>query len=146
VKKADSPRLYVIRKPDGKLIRRNSQHVEQTSVNVNFEREPSIHVDIMVKNGESDVEHPDGVERNHRQLTPRNGFHGFESQLKLDRLSTVQMGSKAVGDRSMNVTLKYSLVSSPSSVLFQANHWWLAGEPKKTTNYWKTFYFMIPVW
>jgi hypothetical protein len=28
VKEADSPRSYVIRKPDGKLIRRNSQHVK----------------------------------------------------------------------------------------------------------------------
>jgi hypothetical protein len=39
VKKADSPRSYVIRKPDGKLIRRNSQHKLQTSANGNFERE-----------------------------------------------------------------------------------------------------------
>jgi hypothetical protein len=83
VKKADSLRSYVIRKPNGKLIRRNSQHVVQTSTNVNVEREPSIHA---VLNGET-VEHPDGVEENHRQLTPRNGFRGFESQL--DEIRTI---------------------------------------------------------
>jgi hypothetical protein len=44
------------------------------------------------------VEHPDGVEENHRQLTPRNGFRGFESQLELNRLSTAQMGYEVVGD------------------------------------------------
>jgi RNase H-like domain found in reverse transcriptase/Reverse transcriptase (RNA-dependent DNA polymerase)/Integrase zinc binding domain len=97
VKEADSPRSYVIRKPDGKLIRRNSQHVVQTSANVNFEREPSIHADVMARNRETD-DHPDGVEENHRQLTPRNGFRGFESQPELNRLSTAQMGSEVVGD------------------------------------------------
>jgi hypothetical protein len=44
------------------------------------------------------VEHPDEVEENHRQLTPRNGFRGFKSQLELNRLSTAPMGSEVVSD------------------------------------------------
>jgi hypothetical protein len=98
VKEADSSRSYVIRKPDEKLIRLNSQHVVQTSANVNFEREPSIHADVMARNRET-VEHPDGVQENHRQLIPRNGFRGFESQLEINRLFTAPMGSEVVGDK-----------------------------------------------